>query len=102
MSEMVQHMKIASGLEHEEKQNKTHVTFYVKHQVSVGQVEVWCCRSVEPHTAHAYIYVLWTYRECVCAIVLPHLQQGHHHFMEFISRQNPITVHIEHFEANWQ
>lgn len=45
---------------------------------------------------------VWTYRECVCAIVLPHLQQSHHHFMEFISRQNPITVHIKHFEANCQ
>lgn len=45
---------------------------------------------------------LRTYRKCVCAIVLPHLQQGHHHFMELISRQNPITVHIEHFEANWK
>lgn len=43
-----------------------------------------------------------TYRECVCAIVLPHLQQGHHHFMEFISRQDSIAVHIKHFEANWQ
>lgn len=41
-----------------------------------------------------------TYRECVRAIVLPHLQQGHHHLMEFISRQSAVAVHIEHFEAN--
>lgn len=48
------------------------------------------------------MYSRLTYRERVCAIVLPHLQQGHNHFMEFISRQNPITVHIKHFKANCQ
>lgn len=59
-----------------------------------------CDENTKLLSTHSSGLHLRTYRKCVCAIVLPHLQQGHHHFMEFISRQNPITVHIEHFEAN--
>jgi hypothetical protein len=42
----------------------------------------------------------WTYREVVCAIVLPNLQQCNHHLMELIAAQHTITVHIEHLEAD--
>lgn len=59
-----------------------------------------CDENIQLLFTHSSRLHLHTYRKCVCAIVLPHLQQGHHHFMEFVSRQNPITVYIEHFEAN--
>lgn len=51
-------------------------------------------------TAFDYVSSVQTYRQSVCPIVLPNLQQRHHHLVKFISRQNPVVVHIEHLKAD--
>lgn len=41
-----------------------------------------------------------TYREGVCTVILPHLQQRHHHLMDLIPGQKSIPIYIEHFKTN--
>lgn len=75
--------------------------------VRLQEAEIWKFNAAFTLDRSAGLCVrVWqcefTYRKYVCPIVLPHLQQGHHHLMKLISRQNPITVHIKHFKANWK
>lgn len=47
-----------------------------------------------------YNQLLCTYRENVCTVILPHLQQRHHHLVYLISGQNAIPIYVEHFKTN--